>query len=558
MFAVKPLPLTVSSRANECITSLASRLAYRNGAPRLVTFCSDVGSKYLWLANGDNAEIRRMAALAGHDPDLLLQNTPRLIRKDWFLLGKAEIKSSAFQRTKPSVCPECVRELGATARDNAAHQTGLSQLISVRTCMKHRCLLQDLPKPASNKDHFDAAQLGQGFVPSSTRMVAETDLKLERFIRRRLKGEQDGSWFDNLPFHVGTQTAENFGLLMLKGPNVKRQAVTPADWVKAGNIGYGFLKHGIDALIDKLCELERNRPDDNLLYRGRFGVFFEWLRNRDDDPAFDEIRDPVRKFIFETYPVPRGAQVLGVENSKRRFHSHRTLAKERRLNPTKTRHALLQRGYMRRHPDGKFELLQYVPADVADDVAHELNRVFSVSRTAKKIGISRPALDDLTKQGLIRLHFKHRGAVPGYHSDEIWRFARAITANWQPYFRNDTAKSWVSFQDAAKRSKCSIWQVIRIVIDRGLPVANPDRKKKLLHDYIVCPKAVESVFERAEKSGLTLVKAGNMLGCKTDQIERRIKNGDLIEIPEYMRRTRAKFRTVERDGVVALLSTGAS
>ncbi len=219
----------------------------------------------------------------------------------------------------------------------------------------------------------------------------------------------------------------------------------------------------------------------------------------------------------------------------------------------KTRHALLQRGYMQRHPDGKFELLRYVPANVADNVAHELNRVFSVSRTAKKIGISRPALDELTKHGLIDLHFKHCGAVPGYHSDEIWRFTRAITANWQPYFQNEPAKRWVSFQAAAKRSKCSIWQVIRLVIDHGLPVTNPDRKKKLLHDYIVCPKAIDRVFQSAEKSGVTRVKAGNLLGCKINKIENLIKRGQLVEIPEYARRTRAKFRTVERDSVLALL-----
>lgn len=89
---------------------------------------------------------------------------------------------------------------------------------------------------------------------------------------------------------------------------------SPADWVKAGNIGYGFREDGIDTLIDKFAELELNRPDDNSLYRSRFGVCFEWLRKRVDDLAFDEIRDPVRDFIMEIYPAPRGGQVLGVEN----------------------------------------------------------------------------------------------------------------------------------------------------------------------------------------------------------------------------------------------------
>ena len=553
MLTIPALPLSVDHRRGESATSLASRLARRNGVPRLITFCSDIGINYFALANGDNFEIRRLAAFAGHDPEMMLRNTPILIRKDWFMLKKAEIKFSAFQRTKPRICPMCLKKNGFLERRYSAHQTGYAQLQSVRVCIAHKCLLQELSKPTSNKDHFDIAQLALDHREQEPEIISKHSLGLERHMRKRLDGAGGRSWLDELPFHVATQTCENFGLLLLKGPDARRHLVTAHDWVTAGHIGFGFLKHGPDAMIDKLAALERGRPNDNSLYRARFKVFFEWLRNRDDDPSFDAIRDPIRTFIFETYPVPTGAQVLGVKNPKRRFHTHRTLSKERRLNFTKTGHALLQRGYVRKNDSNHFELLKYVPSDVADGVAHELNRVFTLTHTAKKLGITRAMLDQLIAHGFITNHFKHRAAIPGIHSDEIWRFAKSVTTNWQPYYRNEPAKKWVSFQGASKKCRCATWQVLAMVITHKIPVTNPHKSKKLLSDHLVCPKAISREFEHAEAEGVTLATVGQILGCSTDDARAKIKAGQLVETPAFARRAKAKLRTVTQQSVDILV-----
>ncbi|WP_415922096.1 hypothetical protein [Tateyamaria sp. SN6-1] len=158
-------------------------------------------------------------------------------------------------------------------------------------------------------------------------------------------------------------------------------------------------------------------------------------------------------------------------------------------------------------------------------------------------------MDEFTKNGLIALHFQHQGAVPGYHSDEIWRFERAITANWQPYSKTKAAKKWVSFKEAAKRSKCSTWQVVRIFIDLRLPVANPSRSRQLVLDYLVCPKKIEKVFAQTERYGITLLKASKLLDCRTPEIERMVERGQLTAIPKYVQRTRDKFRKVDERSV---------
>ena len=373
------------------------------------------------------------------------------------------------------------------------------------------------------------------------------------FLLSRLNGTTAKGWFDQLPFHVATQTAKNFGLLLIKGPNVKGQFVSDLEWIKAGSLGYSYLRHGPDAMIGKLAELERLRPNDNSLYRARFGVFFEWLRNRDDDDAFDAIRDPVREFIFETHPLPKGAKVLGVENPTRRFHTHRSLAKERRLDFTRAGHALIQRGFVRKSEHNSFELLKYVPTVVADEVAHELNRVFTITRTAKKLGITRATLDQLIAHKLISPHFKHRGAVPGIHSNEIWRFARSVTRGWVPYFRNTSAKRWVTFQEAAKRCRCATWQVIAMAIHYKLPVTNPDRNKRLLSDHLICPKNLAETFDRMASGSVTLLTAGRSLGCERAEIERLIEISCLEETPVFARRARKRYRSAERAGLEALM-----
>lgn len=128
MFATAALPLSVEQIIGESATSLASRLAWRNGAPRLITFCSDLGIDHRCLTNGAKSEIHRVAALAGLDPDPLLFWTPRLIETDWFQLGQERIKFTALSRTQTYACPLCLRERTQNDPLSIGHPPGLGSL----------------------------------------------------------------------------------------------------------------------------------------------------------------------------------------------------------------------------------------------------------------------------------------------------------------------------------------------------------------------------------------------------------------------------------------------
>ena len=53
MLIVDRSRLRVPAIVGECATSLASRLAVRNGVSRMIHFCSDVGIDYFALIQGD-------------------------------------------------------------------------------------------------------------------------------------------------------------------------------------------------------------------------------------------------------------------------------------------------------------------------------------------------------------------------------------------------------------------------------------------------------------------------------------------------------------------------
>ncbi|WP_126153984.1 hypothetical protein [Paracoccus haematequi] len=58
-----------------------------------------------------------------------------------------------------------------------------------------------------------------------------------------------------------------------------------------------ILRDGSEALRQTLKEIQASHPVGEKLYRSHYGVFFDWLRSRDDDPDFDVVRDVVREFI---------------------------------------------------------------------------------------------------------------------------------------------------------------------------------------------------------------------------------------------------------------------
>ncbi|MDF2143280.1 TniQ family protein [Paenirhodobacter sp. CAU 1674] len=516
------LPLRVEFRPGESATSFASRLARRNGAPRLITFCSDVGIDYFNLVNGGPEDIARLAGLGATSADDLQCATPQLVEPGYFRLGQVRIKFTAFTRTAPRGCPHCL-QVARNPLDVA--QLGIWQLASIRTCDRHGCYLVPLPKPASNKDTFDIPHLLDSYAAVEPVPADPKDLVFEHDLRRRIDQGAGTSWLDRLPFHVAAQTCENFGVLLTRGPEANRDDLSPAQWAKAGSAGYAVLRQGPEAFRQKLKDIQDAHPIDNTLYRTRYRVFFEWLRYRDDDPAFDPIRDLVRDFIFRNFPISEGTTVLGKPCPEQFVHSLSTARSTYGVSGWKLARRLAALGLAERKTVGKgFVLKAYVPSEVVSGIVTELDALLNAGEAAQHLGIERFMLEKLTRPGLIDKFFDERNSSPLYHPRALDGFtARLRKLAKGPHPGGET----LDIASAAHRLRIPTERLVDIILRNRIPLRAEDPQTARFGGFRVSLAVLRETIASDHEGAVRPSRAAEILGITIRTVRALLDQGHL-------------------------------
>lgn len=518
---VKPLPLNVKYQHGESATSLASRLARRNGVSGMAMFLSDFGIDYLKLSNGDQEDCARLASLAGVDPAELHHHTPALVSPGWFRLGMEEIKFTAFSRTALKGCPQCLQD--ASNQDDAAH-FGLWQLTSIRTCCLHGCYLTPLPTSSGTRERFDVIKLTSGFSPPEPQIANDQDLLFEHYLRTRIEKGPGKTWLDRLPFHVAAQTCEGFGLLLTLGPKARRETVTPAQWAAAGTAGYGVLRHGPDAFREKLKEIQRAHPVDNTLYRTRYRVFFEWLRHRDDDPQFDVIRDLVREFIFRNFPISEGYIVLGQPCPEQYVHSLSTARSRYGMSGWKLARRLASMGLAERKTSGQgFVLTGYVPTEIINDIATDFDDLLNAADAGKHLGVERFMMTKLTKPGLVEKYFDEKNASPMYHPRDLDGFLGKLRARVE----RPKSEDLLDIATASHRVRIPTERVVEIILRNHLPLHAVDPATTRFPDFHVSLAVLREVIATDHHGTVRPTRAAKILGINIRTIRSLMDTGVL-------------------------------
>jgi len=487
------------------------------------TFGSDVGLTYLGITNGEPDDVARLASLAGCSAVDLQRGTPQLTSPGWFKLGAETIKFTAFNRTALKACPECLKE--ATKSTDAAH-FGIWQLTSVRTCSRHGCYLVPMPKARSNKDTFDFMHLCDQYDPILSELANEADLKLEHYLRNRIENGSGTSWLDKLPFHVAAQTCEGFGLLLTQGAKFKRDDATSARWAKAGSAGFEVLKKGPDAFRRKLREIQEAHPVDNTLYRTRYRVFFEWLRHRDDDPAFDVIRDLVRDFIFKNFPISEGAIVLGKPCPEQYVHSLSTARSHYGVSGWKLARRLEAMGLATRNSSGRgFVLKRYVSTEIINDIVTDFDALLNASETAEKLGVERFMLTKLSNAGLISKYFADKNAYPHYHPREIERFLAVLR---DLVAENDTDKTYLDIPSASHRVRIPTERVVEIILRNRIALAISAREKVKFPNFLIAMEDLKGVIATDHEGTVRPTRAAEILNLNIRTIRKLLDQRHLI------------------------------
>ncbi|WP_128254753.1 TniQ family protein [Falsirhodobacter deserti] len=520
--ATKPLPLTVPTAPGESATSFASRLARRNGVPRLITFCSDVGIDYFGLVNGAPIEVQRLAVLGGVDPVMLQAATPSLIEPGWFQLGKERIKFTGFVRTTLRICPLCLEE--APTKTGVIHQ-GIWQLASIRSCMQHGCHLVAVPKPKNANDCFDHIPMVEHFRPDRITLVEPEQLSLERYLLDRIQNGPTDTWLDHSPFHVAAQACEMLGLLLTKGPKARRSGLTNAQWAAAGTAGLGVLRGGPNGLRRKLRAIRDAHPIEDKLHRWHYGVFFEWLRYRDDDKDFDIFRNIVRDFIFKNFPIAAGAIVFGQPCPEQRLHSLTTAEKLYGVPHIRLGRKLAQLGYAKLEPSGRFYTLRrYIPVDVLNNISTELNTLVGAKEASKSIGIKYVLFERLADQGLIKRYFEDGQAKSFYQMKDAAEFIGHLR---QLARRPEPDTEAVEIGVAARLRGVMIAPLTKFILERQVPLITTGSEPNSFREFRVCLKDLHGLKDRRREEIVASSEAATVLKVNRQTIYRLRDEGYL-------------------------------
>ncbi len=528
---LKPLPLYVSPVRGESATSLASRIARKNGTASLQSFCADMSISYRALKVGDPVEIERVAALAGCDPTTLRNWTPHAPSKTNYHLGAEAPRFTAYSRSTIRGCPKCVAEALAEHGPYGPFHLGAWQLTSIRTCAKHQCMLIEVPPPQHHKHSYDFARVVDNMDLKDIQLVAENARSLERYLHNRLEGVSDGSWLDSLDFHVAPQLCENFGLLLVRGPKASRAETTEQQWLVAGAAGYDALRNGPDQMFAALEELRMKAGPGCHTYGAIAGSFLTWLSQREDDAAFNGIRQMVFDFILRTYPVVVGSTVLRIRCDMQQVYSLRKGAKAYGIDERMLRHKLLERGDISKSgKSGAITYRRYPSGETLQQLADETTGLLRGFDAADYLGLDIHLLRTFVVEGLVKKAGEMARNAPYFRRKDLDAFLGRLYRQTRPEL--EPANDEVSLIAATPACQCSTLELLHLIFEHDIPLRCAAGTDPRFNDFLISVERAKTAIGQSSVGAISMSEAAGKLVVDTVTIRNLVSAGYLSAAPK--------------------------
>lgn len=508
----KRLPLSVDMQPFETATSLFSRLSVANGLPRMPGLCRDVGTRYGDLCNGDPEAVRRVAELAGADPELLQQSTPQVIEPGWFQLGRAKIKFTAMLRNGGQICPLCVAEDECRDQQFGPYQRDIWQVATFRRCPKHAVAFERPQFGCRHWEVHDFVQVVKTWSPAGILHLRSEDSALEDHLLRRIRQGSGRAWVDEQAFHVTWLFSEALGTLLTQGPKARMTTQSVQALVRSGATGFWLMSAGRNAILATLSDIRDQAGGDRDAYGKLYGPVLSCLLDRRKDPAFDALRHLVREFILDNFRVPPGSSLLGENCSETRVFTVWSASKRFDVPISLLSRQLRQEGHLTGGlPNNKSDRTLLIPKAQMEVTVAEVRQLHSVTVTRAVLGADRYVMDRLFALGLLTPHFQDDGGLPVYHQDEITRFLKRLQESVSS--RRKLSRYWRPITSAAARTHCSTAWILQQVFEGRLPLAARLADPFQLADFLVPVNQLKAMLSALPEGLVTAAEAARWLGA---------------------------------------------
>ncbi|WP_417269931.1 TniQ family protein [Celeribacter sp.] len=421
-----------------------------------------------------------------------------------------EVVHSEFANLeKTSYCPACLLEDGEQNSISSGLRVGRIhwRIEHIRTCPVHGIGLVR----RKNVHHTEKFQLMSAVAPDDaalSSMVKNAPKQkvsdLQTYIMERLAGEVGPEWLDDQPIDLAARACEMLGVILSAGTHVNLTLMTDAQWNEAGHVGFGFAARG-EVGITEALQMAKDSFDQSVLRGGPqkvFGRLYQWLQFSKNKKAVGPIRNVVREFILNNFPLEAGSDLFGEAVEHQRVHSVWSLAKHTGGHPKTINRALVLAGLMEGDPD-KVSASKVFDAKAGEAFMERIRTSIPVKHLPEHLNCNRVQAQQLVFTGVIPRLIPDTQNVNGVLKQVALEDADAFLARLMgAATRVKQASACV--MDVVSASEVARWPVIDIVngilagVFGTVELVDPSLKFK---GILVDPKEVREALSREKSQG---------------------------------------------------------
>jgi len=521
------LPILVPLMPGETPASFASRLAWANGLSFASEFCTDQGFTLQAIADGDERALSILARLGGVELAQLIRGVVCKVSTGQYRLVGQLIEKRWITRRRLRFCPECVADDISADTGGGAAQRCAWHVPSIGTCLHHQVRLYDDDSYSHSRGPHDFAgrirDLKLGADQLRELRVSQISTGLEEYLTRRLAGEQQGTWLDNIGFGAVALGAEIFGVVDLFGIDAKLKHLSDTQKRRAGARGFDLLSDGEEGVFHLLRRLHREAGSPISLSRKNYGCLFNWLEQSHAE-QYEPVRNLVRKFFVQTYPIGEGKLVLGKACTSRCVHSVETLRRDLGLGRRQTIELLGANGFLK--PGGQAGnpakgVVLDAPA-LAPLVKSFAGAICQVA-AQKKINAPRAQFGALVAGGIIRPFAGSPVGRPYYDEKQLDAFLASVV----PRTTVANADGLVGIQSVCRKAVAGAVDVVRLIQSGELKTVVRDAEQDGYLSVLLDPAEVAEALRLIRPDGYLRSILAGFFGINASAVRYLVDTGHL-------------------------------
>ena len=506
---------------NESLTSYLNRAARFHAETAVLEFLAFLEFPQWGAMSPQEEHIDRLADLFGLTRETLSAMTflPLGGRMRSFC---GEVVHSEFANLdKTSFCPACLLEDGDPKGPSAGLRVGRIhwRIEHVRTCEQHGIALVRR-KHANNSEKFQrmdaVAPPDEELAVIASEAAPQRLSDLQVYLMDSLAGAKGPLWLDSQPIDLAARACEMLGIILTAGTHVNLKTLPDTAWNEAGNVGFGYACRGEEGIMEAL-QLAFDRFESAGVRGGPqkvLGRLYQWLQFSKNDKPTGPIREIVRDFILDHFPIAKGVELFGEPVDRQRVHSAQSLSEKTGVHHKTIYRAVVLAGLVDGDPDHPSSTKVFDAVE-GEALMERIRTSIPQKHLTDYLNCNRVQAEQLVRTGIIPRLLPDAAGVKGVlkqiaqedADDFLSRFLGAATLVESPS---------ESVMDVVSAAEISRWPVVDIVngILGGLfdtvEITDQDLKFK---GVLVDPMEVRETLSREQAQGrVGLDEAARIIG----------------------------------------------